>query len=209
MSLGFSARRAVRTRAENGSPTGGVAVADENGGIMTPRMAEIFPRRGRAAKKAAAEPPAPADPLEAMASEIRALDAAATSAAERIKRAADQLGEGSGQSKQRVELMGGVATALVDRTDQIRADCERLSSLMDRTAKLVAARRCARGQDALRPPKRPSRRPRPCRTSTSRARRPLRKPRRRRRPRGHAGSTATTDQKLHNQTMAGLPRGSA
>lgn len=106
---------------------------------MTPRMAEIFPRRGRAAKKAAPEPTVPSDPLEAMASEIRALDAAATSAAERIKAAADKLGEGSGQSQQRVDLMGGVATALVDRTDQIRADCERLSSLMDRTAKLVAA----------------------------------------------------------------------
>jgi hypothetical protein len=75
-----------------------------------------------------------------MAGEIRALDAAATSAAERIKQAAAGLEEGSGQSKLRVELMGGVATALVERTDQIRADCERLSSLMDRTAKLVAAR---------------------------------------------------------------------
>jgi hypothetical protein len=75
-----------------------------------------------------------------MAGEIRALDAAATNAAERIKQAAAGLEEGSGQSKLRVELMGGVATALVERTDQIRADCERLSSLMDRTAKLVAAR---------------------------------------------------------------------
>ena len=118
---------------------------------MTPRMAEIrFPRRGRAARKTA-EPAAPADPLEAMASQIRALDAAATSAAERIKQAADQLGEGAGHSKQRVELMGGVATALVDRTDQIRADCERLSSLMDRTAKLVAAADARAGGSASAP----------------------------------------------------------
>ncbi len=108
--------------------------------MMTPRMAELrFPRRSRTARRASA-PEVPADPLQAMASEIRALDAAATSAAERIKVAAEQLSEGSGMSKLRVELMGGVATALVDRTEEIRADCDRLSSLMDRTAKLVAAR---------------------------------------------------------------------
>lgn len=109
--------------------------------MMTPRMAELrFPRRGRTARRATAPEAPQADPLEVMASEIRALDAAATSAAERIKAAADQLNEGAGLSKLRVELMGGVATALVERTEEIRTDCERLSSLMDRTAKLVAAR---------------------------------------------------------------------
>jgi hypothetical protein len=108
---------------------------------MTPRMAELrFPLRGRGARRAASSPPAAADPLATMAAEIQELDAAATKAAERIQQAAAQVGEGSGQSKLRVELMGGVATALVERTDQIRADCERLSSLMARTAKLVAER---------------------------------------------------------------------
>ena len=116
--------------------------------MMTPRMAELrFPRRGRAARRSEA-PETPSDPLEAMATEIRALDAAATSAAERIKQAAAGLEEGSGVSKLRAELMGGVATALVERTDQIRADCERLSSLMDRTAKLVAARDAEAGGTA-------------------------------------------------------------
>jgi hypothetical protein len=104
-------------------------------------MAELrFPLRGRGARRAASSQPEPADPLATMADEIQELDAAATKAAERIQQAAAQLGEGSGQSKLRVELMGGVATALVERTDQIRADCERLSSLMARTAKLVAER---------------------------------------------------------------------
>lgn len=75
-----------------------------------------------------------------MASEIRALDAAAARAAQGINAAAESLNESGGQSKVRLELMGGVASALVERADQIRADCARLSGLMDRTSKLIAER---------------------------------------------------------------------
>jgi hypothetical protein len=97
--------------------------------------------RGRGSRRSAEEAPArPKDPLDVMASEIRALDAAAERASQGINAAAESLNESSGHSSARLELMGGVASALVERADQIRADCARLSGLMDRTSKLIAER---------------------------------------------------------------------
>ena len=102
-------------------------------------MAETrFPPRARASRSAA-------DPLAEMAAQIRALDAAAEEAASRIGEAASKLGNrerGQG-SHTRADLLAGLASALVDRTGEIRADCERLSALMERTAKLVADRDAA------------------------------------------------------------------
>jgi len=115
-----------------------------NGGIMGERMAEIrFPLRGRSSRgDAPAATESSTDPLAQMAEQIRALDAAAEHAAASIAEAATGLAnrERGGGSATRADLLAGLASALVDRTEEIRADCGRLSALMDRTAKLVADR---------------------------------------------------------------------
>jgi hypothetical protein len=118
-------------------------------------MAEIrFPLRGRHARRsaesapeaeAASESEPAADPLAEMAARIRELDAAAESAAARIDAAAEslragQLAEGSAT---RTDLLAGLGAALVERTEEIRADCARLTALMERTANLIAQRDAA------------------------------------------------------------------
>ena len=118
-------------------------------------MTEIrFPLRGRGSRRDA-DAEIPADPLEDMALQIRALDAAAEMAAARIAEAAAGLGnrERGGGSATRADLLAGLASALVDRTEEIRADCGRLSALMDRTAKLVADRDSADSESSTPDPK--------------------------------------------------------
>ena len=106
---------------------------------MTALMAEIrFPRRGRGARRGtpAAEPP---NPLAQMAAQIQELDAAAERVAAEIGRTAETLKDTQTEagSATRVDLLAGLASALVDRTAEIRANCSQLTALMDRTAKLV------------------------------------------------------------------------
>jgi hypothetical protein len=77
-----------------------------------------------------------------MAVQIRELDEAAERAAARIREAAQNLREGdvAAGSATRADLLAGLASALVERTEEIRSDCGRLSALMDRTANLIAER---------------------------------------------------------------------
>ena len=72
---------------------------------------------------------------------------AAAQASIRIAEAAEQLREGviAARSPTRAELLAGVGGALADRTEAIRADCGRLTALIDRTAKLVAERDAGNG----------------------------------------------------------------
>jgi hypothetical protein len=110
--------------------------------MMTAQMAEIrFPLRGRQARRG--EPaPATRDPLQQMAAQIRELDEAAGRTADRIQDAAAslRLGQAEGGPATRTDLLAGLASALVERTEEIRSDCGRLSALMERTAKLIAER---------------------------------------------------------------------
>jgi hypothetical protein len=77
-----------------------------------------------------------------MAEQIRELDAAAELAAAKIREASEQLRDAAitAKSATRADLLAGLGSALVDRTEEIRGDCRRLSDLMERTAKLVADR---------------------------------------------------------------------
>jgi hypothetical protein len=77
-----------------------------------------------------------------MAAQIQELDTAARTAAARIAETAREVREGrtGSVSETRAKLLSGVASALVERSDQIRAECEQLSALVARSAKLVAER---------------------------------------------------------------------
>jgi hypothetical protein len=120
---------------------------------MTGRMAEIrFPLRGRQARRDAHASTSSdsADPLQEMAAQIRELDRAAEQAAERIAAAAASMREreAAAGSATRADLLAGLASALVDRTEEIRSDCGRLSALMERTATLIAERDLRQGTEA-------------------------------------------------------------
>ncbi|HEY8002309.1 MAG TPA: hypothetical protein VID76_10240 [Solirubrobacterales bacterium] len=100
-------------------------------------MAEIrFPKLGRGARRGGHAAHVD-DPLARMRAQIQALDEAATAAAVEIAAAAENLDRG-GEAAIRADLLAGLASALVDRTETIRADCRRLSAMMERTARLVA-----------------------------------------------------------------------
>jgi hypothetical protein len=106
---------------------------------MTQGMPEIrFPLRSRGSRRARSEPTPPQAPLDAIAQQIRDLDAAAQRAADNVAAAASKLR--AEDSSSRAELTASVADALVERTGQIRGDCERLAALVSRSAKLVAER---------------------------------------------------------------------
>ena len=102
-------------------------------------MPEIrFPLRSRS-RRARAQQPAPPDaPLDVIAQQIRELDAAAQRVADNIAGAAQKLR--ADESSTKSELTASVADALVDRTAEIRSDCERLAALVARSAKLIAER---------------------------------------------------------------------
>jgi hypothetical protein len=119
---------------------------------MTQGMPEIrFPLRSRAARRARAEAESPRAPLDEIAHQIRELDEAASRVADNVAAAARQLrSEGSSA---RAELTASVADALVDRTGEIRNDCERLASLVTRSAKLIAERQ-GRADSVPPPPQR-------------------------------------------------------
>ncbi len=69
------------------------------------------------------------DPLAEMAEQIRVLDEAAAQAAARVSEAADGL-----QS----EALADLGSSLVARVNELRAECERLSGMLSRAAKLSA-----------------------------------------------------------------------
>lgn len=90
------------------------------------------------------------DPLAEMAHQIRELDAVAARVADRISAAGEQLrGEGGGA---RAELTAGIAAALVERTEEIRRDCDRLSNLMQRATDGVARLEAAAAGSSVPPP---------------------------------------------------------
>jgi hypothetical protein len=129
----------------------GVCEFRANDGKMTQGMPEIrFPLRSRAARRARAEAEQPRSPLDEIAHQIRELDEAAAKVADNVAAAARQLrSEGSSA---RAELTASVADALVDRTGEIRNDCERLASLVTRSAKLIAEREGRQPADSVPPP---------------------------------------------------------
>jgi hypothetical protein len=105
-------------------------------------MSEIrFPSFGRRTRSTSATASSQ-DPLKAMAEQIAELDRAAARAAAGIQQAADRATDGatSGSSANRADLLAGLGSALVDRAEEIRDDCKRLSELLDRTVRLVADR---------------------------------------------------------------------
>jgi signal transduction histidine kinase len=120
---------------------------------MTQGMPEIrFPLRSRAARRARSQAAPPRAPLDEIAHQIRELDQAAKQVADKVAAAAHQLRtEGSSA---RSELTASVADALVDRTGEIRNDCEKLASLVTRSAKLIAEREGA-PTGSMPPPERP------------------------------------------------------
>ena len=109
--------------------------------MMHEPMAEIrFPLRRRSAQTTPSTS-APADPLSEMAARIQELDGAAERVAAGIGAAARRLRKPAATgSEERTELLTGLASALVERTDEIRSDCSRLSAMMERTAKLITER---------------------------------------------------------------------
>jgi hypothetical protein len=129
----------------------GVCDSCANDGKMTQGMPDIrFPLRSRAARRARAEAEEPRAPLDEIAHQIRALDEAAARVADNVAAAARQLrSEGSSA---RAELTASVADALVDRTGEIRNDCERLASLVTRSAKLIAEREGRQPAESVPPP---------------------------------------------------------
>jgi hypothetical protein len=103
---------------------------------MSPLIAELkFPHR-RAARRRGRHRLACDDPLREMAAQIRDLDAASERAAAAI--AAALTGVKTGQPTRWDDLVSELAGALVERTAEIRSDCDRLSELVERTAALIA-----------------------------------------------------------------------
>ena len=122
---------------------------------MSQGMPEIrFPLRSRNSRRARSQrAAAPQAPLDVIADQIRDLDAAARRVAASIESAAQKLR--AEDSSSRGELTASVADALVDRTAEIRNDCERLASLVSRSAKLIAEREGRESTAAVPPPSAP------------------------------------------------------
>jgi hypothetical protein len=81
----------------------------------------------------------PGTALDDMAEQIRALDEAARRASRHIEERAQSLrGEGRRRGSGDDALLADLAETLVARADGIRADCERLTVLLDRARHLVA-----------------------------------------------------------------------
>jgi hypothetical protein len=81
----------------------------------------------------------PRDPLAEMAEQVRLLDDAAARAATRVGEAADGLRRAPGDDFHS-ELLADLGSSLVDRVNEISAECERLSRMLDRASKLSAGR---------------------------------------------------------------------
>jgi hypothetical protein len=77
------------------------------------------------------------DALAEMAEQIRRLDEAAAEAATEVGHAAEGLGHGSGNDVQD-ELLSDLSSSLVERVNEIRGECERLSKMLARATRLSA-----------------------------------------------------------------------
>jgi hypothetical protein len=91
---------------------------------IDPRLSDQGPESGRNR-----------DPLAEMAEQIRLLDDAAARAAARVGEAADGLRNAPGDDSR---LLADLGSSLVDRVNEISAECERLSRMLDRASKLTA-----------------------------------------------------------------------
>src|SRR3954466_13824310 len=78
-------------------------------------------------------------PPAEMAEQIRLLDEAAARAAARVGEAADSLRDAPGDDFQS-KLLGDLGSSLVDRVNEISAECQRLSRMLDRASTLSAGR---------------------------------------------------------------------
>ncbi len=78
------------------------------------------------------------DPLDEMADEVRRVNEAASRAAVRVGEAAAQLRAEPGADF-RSELLADLGTALVERVNEIHAECERLAGTLARAAKLASS----------------------------------------------------------------------
>jgi hypothetical protein len=94
-------------------------------------------------------------PLDAAIEEIHVLHQAAERAAARIGAEVEDL---TGREDGGSELVADVAEALVERTEAMRADCERLSALLKRARGAIAA---SLGEAAPPPPEAPPAEPEP------------------------------------------------
>jgi hypothetical protein len=80
----------------------------------------------------------PGDPLAEMADEVRRVNEAAARAAIRVGAAAAQL-RGEPGADFRSELLADLGTSLVERVNEIHAECERLAGTLARAAKLASS----------------------------------------------------------------------
>jgi hypothetical protein len=117
-----------------GVPATGVAVfpapadRDPEDGIMGEAMTET-----RGEPETASGP----DPLARMAEEIRLLDEAAERAATRVSEAAGELRDG-GAFDFHAPLLADLSASLVERVNEIQAECGRLSGMLARATKVSA-----------------------------------------------------------------------
>ena len=95
-----------------------------------------------------------ADSLARMAEQIQLLDQAAGRAATRVSEAADGLRDGLG-SDFHAQLLTDLSASLVERVNEIQAECERLSRMLARATKL-SARSGAATQEPAAIPDRPA-----------------------------------------------------
>lgn len=107
---------------------------------MTSSVTELnFPEPSREERRAGEFAQQP--PLEAMTAQVRLVDESARIAAERIAAEAERLTSSDArlEAGPRADLLSDLASALVERANEIRDDCARLSALLERATKVVAA----------------------------------------------------------------------
>ncbi len=75
------------------------------------------------------------DPLAEMAEQVRLVNDAAASAADRVAEAAERLRQPGGDF--RSELLADLGSSLVERVNEIQAECERLSRTLERATKIA------------------------------------------------------------------------
>ena len=93
------------------------------------------------------EPGSARDRLAEMAEQIRRLDEAAAEAATEVGQVAEGLDRGSGNDVHD-ELLSDLSSSLVERVNEIRDECERLSKMLARATRLSARE----GLSSLSPP---------------------------------------------------------
>ena len=77
------------------------------------------------------------EPLAEMAEQIRRVDAAAATAASHVEEAARRL-RGDAAGDFRSQLLADLGTSLVERVNEIHAECDRLSRMLERATRLAS-----------------------------------------------------------------------